>query len=173
MSFASGSMCVDVRVAPQFTQVLITQVTGYMGLCKPNKNCVISDVVKYGYEGRANLIDVVGQTKFRNFQNVKSYVETLKDRFLEVTNTKDIEIFSYDIEDIEPAFLKGKLKAKYKLLQDQIQGQKQSFIYSKAKKNTLLDNGIIKTDYNLLAAELEAELKEDLEAELKNNNYEF
>ena len=119
------------------------------------------------------MIDIVGQTKFKNFQNVKSYVETLRDRFLEVTNTKDIEIFNYDIEDIEPAFLKGKLKAKYKLLQDQIQSQKQSFIYSKSKKNTLLDNGIIKTDYNLLAAELEAELKEDLEAELKNNNYEF
>lgn len=173
MSITSACMSVDVRIAPQFTKVLITQVKGQLWTKDYSKNDV-ADVLRYNDNLETNLMSIIKQKKFEDFNNAKSYVERLSDKFLEFTNTKNIKYFNYGIEKIEPVFLKGQLKANYELLKAQIiKSQKDSGFFTKAKRNHLLDTGMIQTDYNFLAEQLESELKEDLEAELKDNNYDF
>ena len=173
MSFANACMSVDVKIAPQFTKVLITQVKGQLWMKDYSKSDV-GDVLRRNDNLETNLMSVIKQKKFEDFNNAKSYIEKLSDKFLEFTNTTGIKHFNYGIEKIEPVFLKGQLKANYELLKTQIiKSQRNSGFFTKAKRNHLLDTGMIQTDYNYLAEQLETELKEDLEAELQNNNYEF
>ena len=173
MSFANACMSVDVKIAPQFAKVLITQVRGQLWT-KDHSKTDVGDVLRYNDNLETNLMSVIKQKKFEDFNKVKSYIENLSDKFLEFTNTTDIKYFNYGIEKIEPVFLKGQLKANYELLKAQIiKSQQSSGFFTKAKRNHLLDTGMIQTDYNFLAEQLESELKEDLEAELQDNNYDY